>query len=59
MPTLTLRHQQATASGFVATLSVDGQSQYPVTVADPFTEQQEREIENALACCVLDERWGM
>lgn len=45
MPTLTLRHKQTTASGFVATLNIDGQSQYPVTVSDPFTEQQERELE--------------
>ncbi len=45
MPTLTLRHQQTTESGFAATLNIDGQSQYPVTVSDPFTEQQERELE--------------
>jgi hypothetical protein len=47
MPTLTLRHQQTTESGFVATLSIDHQTQYPVTLADPFTERQERALENA------------
>ncbi|QQE65881.1 CHAT domain-containing protein [Leptolyngbya sp. BL0902] len=45
MPTLTLHHQQTTEAGFVAILNIDGQSQYSVTVSDPFTEQQERELE--------------
>ncbi|MBD2427836.1 tetratricopeptide repeat protein [Phormidium sp. FACHB-1136] len=45
MPTITLRHQQTTESGFVATLSIDGQTHYSVTVQDPFTEAQERELE--------------
>jgi len=45
MPTLTLHHQQTTESGFAATLNIDGQSQYSVTVSDPFTESQERELE--------------
>lgn len=49
MPTVTLRYQQTTESGFVATLSIDDQTQYPpVTVQDPFTEAQERELENAV-----------
>jgi hypothetical protein len=48
MPTLALRHQQTTASGFVVELSIDGQTQYSVTVQDPFTEAQERELENAV-----------
>ena len=45
MPTITLRYQQTTESGFTATISIDGQTQYPVTIQDPFTEQQERELE--------------
>ncbi|TVQ10635.1 MAG: hypothetical protein EA368_07020, partial [Leptolyngbya sp. DLM2.Bin27] len=45
MPTITLRYQQVTEAGFAATVSIDGQTQYPVTLADPFTEQQERELE--------------
>jgi hypothetical protein len=45
VPTITLRYQQATEAGFATTVSIDGQTQYPVTLADPFTEQQERELE--------------
>lgn len=48
MPTLILRHQQTTESGFVVEISIDGQTQYSVTVQDPFTEAQERELENAV-----------
>ncbi len=45
MLTISLRYQQTTEAGFVATVSIDGQTQYPVTVQDPFTERQERELE--------------
>ncbi|MGF1519277.1 MAG: CHAT domain-containing protein, partial [Nodosilinea sp.] len=45
MPTITLRHQQITEVGFAATVIIDGQTQYSVTIGDPFTEQQERELE--------------
>ncbi|MGB3516194.1 MAG: tetratricopeptide repeat protein, partial [Elainellaceae cyanobacterium] len=45
MPTITLRYQQTTESGFAATVSIDGQTQYPVTIQDPFTERQEQELE--------------
>jgi hypothetical protein len=45
MPTITLRYQQATEAGFAATVSIDRQTQYPVTISDPFTERQERELE--------------
>ena len=45
MPTIALRYQQASESGFVTTVSIDGQTQYSVTIQDPFTERQERELE--------------
>ena len=45
MPTIALRYQQASESGFVTTVSIDGQTQYSVTVQDPFTGRQERELE--------------
>ena len=45
MPTITIRYQQTTESGFAATVSIDGQTQYPITIGDPFTERQERELE--------------
>ena len=45
MPTITLRYQQTTEAGFAATVSIDRQTQYPVTLQDPFTERQERELE--------------
>ncbi|MEA5447148.1 tetratricopeptide repeat protein [Leptolyngbya sp. CCNP1308] len=45
MPTIALRYQQASESGFVTTVSIDGQTQYSVTIGDPFTERQEQELE--------------
>ena len=45
MPTIIIRYQQATESGFAATFSNDGQTQYPVPLCDPFTKRQEGELE--------------
>ncbi|MBD2463714.1 tetratricopeptide repeat protein [Oscillatoria sp. FACHB-1407] len=45
MPTLTIRECQSTTSGFAATLSIDNQVQYDITVHDPFDGKQERELE--------------
>jgi tetratricopeptide (TPR) repeat protein len=45
MPTLTIRERQPTNAGFTATLSIDSQTQYDITVRDPFDGRQERELE--------------
>ncbi|NET36466.1 MAG: hypothetical protein F6K19_31295, partial [Cyanothece sp. SIO1E1] len=45
MPILTIREQQQLDSGFAATLSIDHQSQYKITIQDPFDGKQERELE--------------
>jgi len=45
MPTILIREGQPTDAGFTATLSIDNQAQYPITVHDPFNEKQERELE--------------
>ncbi len=33
------------SEGFAATVSIDGQTQYPVSVRDPFDEKQEKDLE--------------
>ena len=33
------RGRRQTAEGFTATVSIDGQTQYPITVSDPFSGQ--------------------
>lgn len=45
MPVITIRERQATASGFEASLSFDGGGEYPLTVTDPFTAKEERQLE--------------
>lgn len=45
MKIITIREGQQTAEGFTATVSIDGQTQYPITVSDPFSGQQEKELE--------------
>lgn len=45
MPVITIREQQKTDSGFEAILSFDGEVEYPVTIADPFTHKQEQLLE--------------
>ncbi|MEL6230645.1 MAG: CHAT domain-containing protein, partial [Cyanobacteria bacterium J06627_3] len=45
MPTLTIRERGKTATGFDATLSIDYQAQYEITISDPFDAKQEHELE--------------
>ncbi|MGB3495373.1 MAG: tetratricopeptide repeat protein [Elainellaceae cyanobacterium] len=45
MPTIAIREREATETGFAATLSIDNQTQYDITVCDPFNGKQERELE--------------
>ena len=45
MNIITIREGRQTAEGFTATVSIDGQTQYPITVSDPFSGQQERDLE--------------
>ncbi|WP_008314694.1 CHAT domain-containing protein [Leptolyngbya sp. PCC 6406] len=45
MPTITLRYQQTTEAGFAAIVSIDHQTQYPVTLCDPFTASEEKDLE--------------
>ncbi len=45
MKIITIREGQQTAEGFTATVSIDGQTQYPITVSDPFSGQQEQDLE--------------
>ncbi|MEO1208763.1 MAG: tetratricopeptide repeat protein [Cyanobacteria bacterium J06638_20] len=45
MSTILIRENQATDTGFAAILSFDNQTQYPITIQDPFDRRQERELE--------------
>ncbi|MEM6446514.1 MAG: CHAT domain-containing protein, partial [Cyanobacteria bacterium P01_D01_bin.123] len=45
MPTLTIRERERVDGGFAANLSVDNQTQFDITVRDPFNERQEWELE--------------
>lgn len=45
MPLVTICEQQPIASGFAATLTIDNQARYDITIQDPFNDQQERELE--------------
>ncbi|MEM9450171.1 MAG: tetratricopeptide repeat protein, partial [Cyanobacteria bacterium P01_E01_bin.6] len=48
MPVITIREQKQQSdknSGFAATLSIDNQSQYNITIQPPFTDRQEQELE--------------
>ena len=44
MSVITIREQQQTATGFAASLSF-GDGEYDITITDPFTPQEERELE--------------
>ncbi|WP_254449364.1 CHAT domain-containing protein, partial [Anabaena sp. UHCC 0253] len=44
MPVITIREQQQTVTGFAASLSF-GDGEYNITITDPFTPQEERELE--------------
>jgi hypothetical protein len=45
MPVLTIREEQLTDGGFTATLNFDGDNSYEITVTEPFTPQQEQQLE--------------
>ncbi len=45
MKIITIREGQQTAEGFAATVRIDGQSDYPITVSDPFSARQEQDLE--------------
>ncbi|MEL7509847.1 MAG: hypothetical protein AAFN42_21155, partial [Cyanobacteria bacterium J06554_1] len=45
MPTLTIRERGKTVTGFDATLSINNQAQYEITISDPFDAEQEQELE--------------
>ena len=42
---VTIREEQKTDSGFAATLAIDGGGNFPIEIQDPFSPQQERELE--------------
>ena len=44
MKIITIREGQKTTKGFTATVRIDGQSEYPITVRDPFSDRQEQEL---------------
>ncbi|MGB7247505.1 MAG: CHAT domain-containing protein, partial [Phormidesmis sp.] len=44
MKIITIREGQKTTKGFTATVRIDGQSEYPITVRDPFSDKQEQEL---------------
>ncbi len=43
--TITIRQGQQTDTGFSATVRIDGQSEYAIAVSDPFSAQQEQDLE--------------
>ena len=45
MSVITIREQQQTESGFAATVTFDNSAEYPITISDPFTPQEEKELE--------------
>ncbi|NEO86994.1 MAG: CHAT domain-containing protein [Spirulina sp. SIO3F2] len=45
MSILTIRERHALENGFAATLAIDHQTPYDITVRDPFDAKQERELE--------------
>ncbi len=45
MSVITIREQQQTDTGFEATVAFDGRTEYPVTISEPFTPKQEKELE--------------
>jgi len=45
MPVITIREQQPTEAGFEAILSFDGRVNYPITITEPFSRQEEQQLE--------------
>ena len=45
MSLITIREQQQTDAGFEATVTFDNSAEYPITISDPFTPQEETELE--------------
>ena len=45
MPVITISEQQQTATAFQATVKFDNRAEYPITISDPFTPQEEQELE--------------
>ena len=58
MPTITLREDQPTESGFTAILEFDHRIRFAVTVSDPFREGEEKQLEwyfeKWLRCPIVD-----
>jgi hypothetical protein len=57
MSVITIREQQQIATGFAASISF-GDGEYDITITDPFTPQEERELEwyfeEWLVCPIVD-----
>ncbi|MBE9067100.1 CHAT domain-containing protein, partial [Leptolyngbya cf. ectocarpi LEGE 11479] len=45
MPTLTIRERGKTAAGFDAAVSINNQTEYDITISNPFDAKQEQELE--------------
>ncbi|MDJ0717371.1 MAG: hypothetical protein QNJ54_24655 [Prochloraceae cyanobacterium] len=45
MSVITIREQKQTETGFEATVTFDDRSEYPITVSDPFSRKEEKELE--------------
>jgi tetratricopeptide (TPR) repeat protein len=45
MPTIAIREEQQTETGFTATLSFDGRVNYPIAIVDPATGNDEQRLE--------------
>jgi tetratricopeptide (TPR) repeat protein len=45
MPVITIREKQQTEAGFEAILSFDGRVNYPITITEPFSPQEEQQLE--------------
>jgi CHAT domain/ATPase family associated with various cellular activities (AAA) len=45
MPVITIREQQQTETEFQAILSFDGRGNYPITITNPFTQKDEKQLE--------------
>ena len=45
MPIIAIREKQKTQAGFEATLSIDGGTEYPIVVTDPFQAREEERLE--------------
>lgn len=45
MPTIAIREEQQTETGFTAMLSIDGRVNYSIEIVDPFTGKDERNFE--------------